>query len=191
MFTAFDDPSGHFSFSPLPAKFFLDQSPFGGGALLVLNKFDKNSTSTNARHGMGIARAVAQVISAFGPQKGLLEVYGISDRTGSESINLTISAARARNALAQVKGALGLSDFNMTSSAGLGERFADEYFQDKDLSNDANMRGVACYFWESISVAQDPVLVLSIKFATPPKGNTMLGPLFLGRFRSSPPSPFA
>lgn len=191
MFKAFDDPKGNFSFFPLPSLFFLDPSPFGNGALLVLKKFALNSTALSAAHGAGIKQAAGQVISTFGKDQGSLEVYGLTDRSGSETINMTVSAARANTVLRAVKAALGLSDFHMTSSMGLGERFADEYQENRDNTKNENMRGVACYFWESISTARDPMLVTSIKFAKPPNGGPLLGPLFLGRFRSTPPSPFA
>lgn len=191
MFTPFSDPGGNFAFVPMPAKLFSDPPVFGGGALLVLNQFATNATSISAKHSAGIKFAAAQVRANFGQDEGVLEVYGVTDRTGSEKVNNTISAARARNVLTTVKATLGLSEFHLTASAGLGERFADEYRQEKDGSKDANMRGVACYFWESIATARDPMLVLSIKFARPPKGDVLLAPLFLGRFQSSPPSPFA
>ncbi|MET3691828.1 hypothetical protein ABID43_001353 [Methylobacterium goesingense] len=191
MLKPFDDPAGYFSFSPIPSKFFLDPPVFGGGGLLVLNKFKTNSASLSAQHGIGIKLAVAQVLTNFGRDQGNLELYGVTDRAGSETYNMTLSAARARSTLTAVKAALGLSEIHLCSSAGLGERFADEYYGEADKTHDAAFRGVACYFWDSLATAHDPGLRLAIQFARPPKGERILGPLYLGRYRSSPPSPFA
>lgn len=194
MFAPVDDPKGNWSFVPIPRKFFLEATPFGGGAVLILNKFLNNSGAVLTTHSPGIAVAIAQARANFGPGNGVLEVYGLTDRTGSDAYNLDLSAKRAKNALLFLKVGLGLSDFNLTWSAGLGERFAAEYYQEKDSTIDANFRGVACYLWDSFSTATDIALQLHIKFASPPGGagaeRSLLGPLHLGRFRSSPPSPF-
>ncbi|GJD54755.1 OmpA family protein [Methylobacterium dankookense] len=195
MFKPFDDPKGCFSFQGLPSKFFLDPSPFGNGALLILHQYANNAMDIDSRHVSGVKQAVAQVRETFGESSGALEFYGITDRTGSDSYNKTLSTTRARNALNRFIAELGFTNSNHTFSNGLGESFDAEYFDAKDGTAHAGFRGVACYFWESSLTARDPVLTTSIAFAKPhSKGSaqesSLLGPLHLGRLRANPRSTF-
>jgi OmpA family len=196
MFIPTDSPTGHFTLLPMPREFFETPPPFGGGALLVLNKFANNSASLRAEHMVGIRIAAAQAAATFGPSTGSLEVYGLTDRTGSEQLNKDLSGRRARAALEALRAAMGLGDFRATFANGLGERFAAEYFELADNSRDDMFRGVACYLWESFTMARDPILRLEISFATPPTGGSprrrvFLAALHMGRLRAQPASPFA
>jgi hypothetical protein len=197
MFTAVSSPTGHFTLLPIPEEFFETPSPFGSGALLVLNKFANNSAALQAAHLEGILIAAAQAKQTFGANGGACEAYGLTDRTGSEQLNLELSARRAKAALTAMSEAMGFQDFNTQFSNGLGERFADEYFQLRDgkEGRDDNFRGVACYFWESFSTATDTALRINVAFASPPAGGggrrrTFLAALHLGRHRAQPASPF-
>jgi hypothetical protein len=195
MFKAFEDPKGCFSFQPIPSKFFLEPSPFGNGALLILHRYANNASDIDSRHVFGVKETVAQVRETFGERSGALEFYGISDRTGSDRYNKALSAAKAKNALNRFVAELGFQSFNHTFSNGLGETFEAEYFDAKDGTAHEGFRGVACYFWESSSTARDPMLTTSIAFAKPhSKGSaqetSLFGPLHLGRLRATPRSTF-
>jgi hypothetical protein len=109
---------------------------------------------------------------------------------------MAMSIQRANASLNALKAALGFTSFNVTWANGLGERFADEYFQEADNRRDGNFRGTACYLWESFTTAIDPILQLEVKFASPPmagapRRRAFLAPLHMGRFRAQPRSPFA
>ena len=196
MFTFIDSPTGQFTLLPFPAEFFDTASPFGNGALLLLNQFANNSAVLRAAHVQGILIAAAQASATFGTGFGALEVYGLTDRTGSEALNLELSTRRAQAALSALSSAMALGSTNVVFSNGLGERFADEYFQKADNTRDAQFRGVACYLWESFSTAIDPILRLNVSFAAPPTGGggkrrLFLGALHMGRLRAQPRPPFA
>ena len=195
MFTAVDSPTGHFALVPIPARFFEVPPPFGAGALLVLNRFANNSAALLPPHMAGIQIAAAQARSSFGSSSGACEVYGITDRTGSETLNRELSKRRAQAALSALTSAMSLLDGAITFSNGLGERFADEYFQASDNSRDENFRGVACYIWESFATATDPFLKVNVAFAAPPLGGgdgrrVFLAALHMGRHRAQPLSVF-
>jgi hypothetical protein len=195
MFTVVTSPTGHFTLAPIPDRFFEIPPPFGAGALLVLNRFANNSAALLPEHIQGIQIAAAQARLSFGPNSGACEVYGITDRTGSEELNRQLSARRAQAALTALSGAIGLLGGSIQFSNGLGERFADEYFQlaDGKPGQDANFRGAACYIWESLSTATDPFLRVNVAFASPPSGGgnrSFLAALHMGRLRAQPVSPF-
>ncbi|MEO8027226.1 MAG: OmpA family protein, partial [Bryobacteraceae bacterium] len=166
MFSEVRSPTGHFALVPMPGTFFENPSPFGGSALLVLNRFDNNSAKLRSEHLQGITVAAAQ---ASGRVK-VLELYGITDRSGSDALNMALSIRRADAALAALSTALGLGPNNITFANGLGERFADQYFMLKQNARDPTMRGVACYLWDSLSTARDPFLRVAVAFAAPPRG---------------------
>jgi hypothetical protein len=202
MFAVVQSPTEHFLIAPLPPSFFETPPPFGGGAMLILNKFDNNSASLRAEHVQGILIAAAQASGNV----SACEAYGITDRTGSESFNLALSTRRANTALAALNTALSLGSSRLTFANGLGERFADEYFQLADgtesgkkkgtTGRNEDFRGVVCYLWESFATATDPFLQVSIAFAAPPTGGgglsrTFLPALHMGRLRAQPRSPFA
>jgi hypothetical protein len=189
-------PKAQFTLLPMPPQFFELPQPFGGAALLVLNDFATNSARLTPEHIAGIRLAAAQASLTFGPRTGSLEVYGVTDRAGSEKLNKDLSNRRASAALEALQSAMGLGEFGVKFANGLGERFAAEYFEDPDNSRQAGLRGAACYLWDSFSTARDTILRLEISFAAPPTGGgsfrrAFLGPLHMGRHRTSPPSPFA
>jgi hypothetical protein len=195
VFTEVRSPTGHFSLIPVPSRFFETPPPFGAGALLVLNRFKNNSADLLPEHMVGIQLAAGQANLSFGVGSGACEVYGITDRTGSEELNRELSSRRASAALAALSGAMGLLDGTIRFSNGLGERFADEYFQlaDGKPGQDENFRGAACYLWESFATATDPFLRVSVAFAAPPNGGesrSFLAALHMGRLRAQPASPF-
>lgn len=196
MFTTVDSPSGHFILLPFPNDFLELPNPFGVGGLLILNKFANNSARLHPEHVRGIAIAAAQGTATFGAGSGALECYGITDRSGSETLNKVLSTRRAEAALGALGTAMGLGQSNVRFANGLGERFADEYFgQGEDSRNDV-FRGVVCYLWESLSAATDPVLRINIAFAAPPlegggRRRIFLAALHMGRLRALPRSPFA
>lgn len=195
MFTQVIDPLGFYSLYPMPRTFFETPSPYGNGAMLILNNYPNNSTSITPMHAAGIAIAVAQANAVTGQGEAVLEAYGVTDRTGSDAYNLALSAKRAKIVVETMRSALGSLDWKASWSAGLGERFAAEYYSEVDSTRDSRMRGVVCYIWDSISEARDPFLRTEIQFASPPGSDParrgMLGPLHLGRYKSVPPSPFA
>ncbi len=193
MFTDVRSSTGHFALLPIPSVFFETPPPFGAGALLVLNRFDNNSAKLRTEHFQGISIAAAQA----GRSVSALEIYGITDRAGSEALNFALSRQRAQTALAALGVAVGLGPTNIQFANGLGERFAAEYFALKGANDrDANMRGVACYLWESFATATDPFLKVSVAFASPPaggggRGRNFLPALHMGRLRMQPRSTFA
>jgi hypothetical protein len=202
MFSRVDSNTGHFKILPLPADLFLDPSPFGDGALLFLKKFDNNSAALLPAHSQGILLAAGQALATFGQNsRPALEAYGITDRSGSDALNKSLSTKRAQNALDAMIAAMSLSSDRITFANGLGERFADEYFQIKDDRSDPsfrneNFRGVALYIWQSLSTAQETGLRLNVAFAAPPTGGgpgrkNFLSFLHLGRIRALPRSPFS
>ena len=90
---------------------------------------------------------------------------------------------------------MGLSAASFRFANGLGERFADEYFQSGEDSRDDVFRGVLCYLWESFATATDPFLKVNIAFAAPPlegggPRRIFLAALHMGRSAPShaPPS---
>lgn len=196
MFTEVRSPTGHFSLLPFPAEFFEFPPVFGAGALLVLNKFGNNSAALLPQHIQGIQIAAEQAKQTFSNGSGACEVYGLTDRTGSEELNRELSTRRARATLDAMSVAMSFADFNAQFSNGLGERFADEYFklQDGKPGRDENFRGVACYLWESFSTATDTFLRVNVSFAAPPldpgRRRTFLAALHMGRLRAQPLSPF-
>ncbi len=184
--------TGHFTITPFPATLFETPPPFGAGALLVLNKYDNDSFSMRSEHALGISIAAAQAANSV----RALEIYGITDRAGSESHNLTLSRRRAETARTALMTALGLGPNSITFANGLGERFAAEFFDLKgENDRDPTMRGVACYLWDSFAVATDPFLQVSVAFATPPTGGgrfrSFLAALHMGRLRAQPRSIFS
>lgn len=192
MFTSVDSPSGHFTLLPIPREFFEFSSPFGGSAMLILQKFKNNSSQLLSEHMRGIAIAASQASGGV----SACEVYGVTDRSGSEDLNRALSLQRATNALEALKPALGLLPFNTTFAGGLGERFADEYHQRADNERNDLFRGVVCYLWESLGAATDTVLKIEVSFAAPPLGGfgrrrIFLPPLHMGRLRTVPRPPFA
>jgi hypothetical protein len=192
MFSEVRSPTGHFSLLPLPAIFFDIPPPFGAGAMLVLNKFANNSSKLLPQHMIGISTAASQGKGIV----GACEVYGITDRAGSEDLNKALSVKRANAALTALKTALSLESFNTVFANGLGERFADEYFKNADNSREAGFRGVVCYLWQSFATATDASLKINVAFASPPDGGgdrrrAFLAPLHMGRLRTTPRSPFA
>ena len=96
MFTEVRSPTGHFSLLPFPSNFFETPPPFGAGGLLVLNRFKNNSADLLPEHLAGIQLAAGQANLTFGVGSGACEVYGITDRTGSEDLNRELSSRRAR-----------------------------------------------------------------------------------------------
>ncbi|MFO0915865.1 MAG: hypothetical protein U0795_23100 [Pirellulales bacterium] len=196
MFTFTESPTGKFTLIPMPDRFFEFPSSNSGGALLILNGFANNSATLLAEHHLGILIAATQAMASFGTGSGALEFYGVTDRTGSDEYNLQLSRQRAATALNVMKSAMGLADHLVAFSNGLGERLADEYYQKQDNTRSDGLRGVACYLWDSVNRATDPFFRLEIAFAAPPTGGdparrALLGPLHLGRLKSSPRSPFA
>ena len=193
MFTLVESPTNHFTLLPLPSIFFENPPPFGAGALLLLNRFNNNSATLLPAHLQGIAIAAAQAKSSMNSAFASCEVYGFTDRSGSESVNKVMSNQRASAALGAMKAAAGLDGVNFSN--GLGERFADEYFQvDEDARNDV-FRGVAVYLWESFNTATDPFLKVNVAFASPSSGiegrdRIFLAALHMGRHRAQPASPF-
>jgi hypothetical protein len=192
MFSEVRSPTGHFTLAPIPATYFGTPSPFGSGGFLVLNKFDNNSSVLLRQHRLGIQIAAAQGTGHV----SCCEVYGITDRAGSESLNLALSTRRARGALTALTAALGFRSHNIVYSKGIGERFMAEYYGAADRTRDTNFRGVACYLWESFDTATDAFLRVNIAFAGPPGGgagsvSSYLAPLHMGRLRTMPLSPFA
>src|SRR4051794_3342207 len=95
MFTEVRSPTGHFTLLPFPDNFFEFPPAFGVGAMLVLNKFSNNSASLLAPHIQGIQLAAEQAKQTFSANSGACEVYGITDRTGSEQLNKELSGRRA------------------------------------------------------------------------------------------------
>jgi hypothetical protein len=197
MFSVIADPKGFFALRPLPKSLFDIASPFGSGAQLFLLRFPKNSATLLPQHLAGIGIAAAQARLTFGSSSGVIEAYGMTDRSGSDAFNKQLSVKRAENVKNTLLGAMGLSGSGGSFSNGLGEQFEKEYFPEspEDSSNDA-FRGVVCYLWESIATARDAALRIQIAFANPPMSNetgraTLLGPLNLGRLRSSPRSVFS
>ncbi len=197
MFSVIQDPTGFFALRPLPSTLFDIASPFGSGAQLFLLRFPKNSATLLPQHLVGIGFAVAQARSTFGSSSGAIEAYGLADRSGSDAFNKQLSDKRAVNVKNTLVGAMGIGDFGTSFSNGLGEQFEKEYFpDDPDNSTNDAFRGVVCYLWESIATARDVALRIQISFATPPMSNrtgraTLLGPLNLGRLRSTPRSVFS
>lgn len=131
--------------------------------MLVLNKFANNSSRLLPEHLQAFSIAATQA----GGNVSALEIYGITDRKGSEAVNKVVSTQRANAALGPLKKMLGLSPLSTTFANGLGERFADEYHQR-----------------------------VSVGFATPPTGGggqgaVFLSPLHMGRLRAQPRSSFA
>ena len=108
MFVSTVGPTGQFTLQPMPPQFFELPQPFGGAALLVLNDFANNSATLTAEHMAGIHLAAAQAALTFGPQTGSLEIYGITDRAGSENLNKDLSNRRANAALDALRGVMGL-----------------------------------------------------------------------------------
>jgi hypothetical protein len=192
MFTSTDSSTGQFGIRPIPELFFELPSPFGSGAMLVLNGFGNNSAKLAAEHHRGVQILVAQVRSSWGPGSGVGEFYGITDRSGSDALNQRLSGQRAQNARDALWSALGFGEAHINHFDGLGETFAAEYFQEADDSRHGGFRGVACYVWESFAVARDTVLQMNVKAAKPPDGGggfrrTFLAPLHLGRRNSACP----
>lgn len=196
MFTFTEGPTGKFTLIPMPDRFFEFPSSNSGGALLILNGFANNSATLTSEHNQGILIAATQAMASFGTGSGALEFYGITDRTGSADYNLQLSRQRAATALSAMRSAMGLQDRMLAFSNGLGERLADEYYQQQDNTRSDGFRGVACYLWDSLNRATDPFFQLEIAFAAPPTGGdparrALLAPLHLGRLKSAPRSPFA
>jgi OmpA family len=195
MFTTVESPTGHFTLIRFPEDFHELPNPFGSGGLLILNRFANNSAQLQSEHKRGLLIAASQARETFGAGNGALEVYGTTDRSGSESLNKALSTRRAEAALATLRDAMALSPSSFTFANGLGERFADEYFaQGEDSRNDV-FRGVLCYLWESFSTATDAVLRINVAFAAPPlegdgRRRIFLAALHMGRLRAQPPSPF-
>lgn len=197
MFSATDDPGGFFALRPLPKLLFDIASPFGSGAQLFLLRFPKNSAQLLPQHLAGVSLAAAQAKQTFGESAGALEVYGLTDRSGTDAFNLGLSTQRAKNAETALRGAMGLGSFNQSFSNGLGEEFEKLYFPNfKDGSSADQFRGVVCYLWESIATARDVGLRIQVAFAAPPMSDddgrkSVLGPLHMGRVRMTPRSTFA
>ena len=193
MFSAVDSPSGHFTLMPIPSEFFELPSPFGAGsAMLILQKFANNSAQLVSEHMRGISIAASQANG----QVSACEVYGVTDRAGSEDLNRALSLQRAVSTLEALKPALSIQPFHTVFAGGLGERFAEEYHQRADNERNENFRGVVCYLWESFSAATDTILKIEVAFAAPPLGGTgrrriFLPPLHMGRLRTVPRPPFA
>jgi hypothetical protein len=197
MFTATQSPTGHFSLLPFPPDFFELPPVFGAGAMLVLNKFANNSASLLPQHLLGIQIAVEQAKQTFSSGSGACEVYGITDRTGSDELNRQLSTRRAQAALNAVSAAMSFGDFNAQFANGLGEQFAEKYFllADGKAGQNENFRGVVCYLWESFNTATDVFLRVNVAFASPPAGGggsrrTFLAALHMGRHLALPVSPF-
>ncbi len=196
MFTEVRSPTGHFSLLPFPPDFFESPPVFGVGALLVLNKFANNSAALLPQHIQAIQIAAAQAKQTFTADSGACEVYGLTDRTGSDELNRELSSRRAQATLNAMSAAMSFADFNAQFANGLGEQFADKYFKlaDGKAGKDENFRGVACYLWDSFSTATDTFLRVNVAFAAPPLDGgarrTFLAALHMGRHLAQPASPF-